>query len=274
MLKRMTLALGLVMLMLAGTALASDPNAHQIYLALQGGNVAGAQQMIGQVLRDHPGSAKAHFVAAEVDARADNYGLARAQLAQAESIEPGLSFASRNAVRELRRQIGAVPGAGLTRSPSTRHGSNLGWALLLIGGVVVVWMIVRRRMAAASYRAYPGQFPGAMPPGSPGGPPAPPGGPGGYPPGYTPGGGSGILGGLGTGLAMGAGMAAGEGLVDHMLGGTSGGGMIADANAGQAIDPQANSGMGGNDFGMSDPGSWDDGAGGDAGGGDAGGGWN
>ena len=268
MLKRLTLPLGLALVMLAGTALAADPNAHQIYLALKGGNVAEAQQMIRQVLHDHPGSAKAHFVAAEVDARASNFGLARQELAKAESIAPGLPFASAYAVRELRRQLGEAPGAGLARLPSARrHGSNLGWALLLIGGVIVVWMIVRRRMAAASYNAYPGQFPGGMPPGGPAGPM----GPGGFPPGYGPGGGSGILGGLGTGLAMGAGMAAGEELVDHMLGGNSGGGMIPDANAGQAIDPQVNADMGGNDFGMSDPGSWDDGGGGA---GDDGGGWN
>jgi hypothetical protein len=271
MLKRLTLPLGLALALLAGTALAADPNAHQIYLALKGGHVAQAQQMIEQVLRDHPGSAKAHFVAAEIDARASNFGLARQQLAKAESIAPGLPFASAEAVRELRRQLGQAPGAGLARSPSAhRHGSNLGWALLLIGGVIVVWMIVRRRMAAASYTAYPGQAPGGMPPGGPAGPM----GPGGYPPGgapgYGPGGGSGLLGGLGTGLAMGAGMAAGEGLVDHLLGGNPGGGMIPDANAGQPIDPQVNADMGGNDFGMSDPGSWDDGSG-DAG--DDGGGW-
>ncbi len=263
--KRLTLPLGLALLMLAGTALAADSNAHQIYLALKGGNIAAAQQMIQQVLRDHPGSAKAHFVAAEVDARASNFGLARQELAKAESIAPGLPFASPYAVRELRRQLGQVPDAAPAGAPAARrHGSGLGWALLLIGGVIVVWMIVRRRMAAASYNPYPGQFPGGM---SPGGPM----GPGGYPPGYGPGGGSGMLGGLGTGLAMGAGMAAGEELVGHMLGGNSGGGMIPDASAGQAIDPQGNADMGGNDFGMSDPGSWDDGGGGA---GEDGGGWN
>ena len=283
MLKRLTLPLGLALVMLAGTALAADPSAHQIYLTLKGGNIGEAQQMIQQVLRDHPQSAKAHFVAAEVDARAGNYGLARQQLAKAESLAPGLPFERASAVSQLRRQLGERGGAGFARSAPARHGSNLGWALLLIGGVIVVWMIVRRRMAAR-YNTYPGQFaagpgqvPGGMPPGGPAGMA------GGYPPGYAPGygpgagpgAGSGIMRGLGTGLAIGAGMAAGEELVDHMLGGNSGGGVIPDANAGQAIDPQVNSEMGGNDFGMSDSGSWDDGGGGwdGGGGGDDGGGW-
>ena len=278
MLKRLTLSLGLALALLAGTALAADPSAHQIYLALQGGNIAQAQQMIQQVLHDHPESAKAHFVAAEVDARAGNYGLARQQLARAESLRPGLTFASPRAVRELRRQLGEASGGALTRTAAPRHGAHLGWALLLIGGVLVVWMIVRRRIAAGN-NAYqgplpgPGQYPGGVQPGGMAG--GPPGyAPGGYPPpGY--GGGSGIMRSIGTGLAVGAGMAAGEELVGHMFGGntaaSTGGGVIPDAGAGQAIDPQVNGDMGGNDFGMSDAGSWDDGGGG--GGDDGGGGW-
>ena len=96
----------------------------------------------------------------------------------------------------------------------------------------------------------------------------PPGGypPGAYPPGYAPGypqTGSGIMGNLASGVAIGAGVAAGEALVGHMLEGNSGGGgLIPDAAAAPAIDPQANADLGGNDFGLNDPGSWDDGSGG------------
>lgn len=275
MLKKLTLPLGLALALLAGTALAADPSAHQIYLALRGGNVAQAQQMIQQVLHDHPESAKAHFVAAEVQARAGNYGLARQQLAKAESLKPGLPFASAYAVRELKRQLGLAPGAVRTRAGAAGHRAHLGWALLLIGGVILLWLIVRRRMAMRS-GAYPVQMSGAVPPGPmPGGPAGY--GPGGYPPGYAagmaPGAGSGMMHNLGTGLAIGAGMAAGEELVDHMLGGNAVGGMIPGAGAAQAVDPQVNSDLGGNDFGMSDPGSWDDGGGGWDGGGDDGGGW-
>ena len=258
------LALGLGI----GVALAADPTAHQIFLATQAGNIAQAQQMVAQVLRDHPNSAKAHWVAAEVAARAGNVGTARSEFARAQALSPGLPFAKPRAVRQLRRELGLAPTAA-----RTRHSSNLGWALLLIGGVIVVWMIVRRRMAMAAYGA-----PYGAPPGMAGGPIAPmgvpPGGypPGAYPTGYPPGG-SGVMGGLASGLAIGAGVAAGEALVGHMLGGSSGGGLIPDANAAPAIDPQANADLGGNDFGLNDASSWDSGGGGgwDSGGGD--GGW-
>ena len=258
------LALGLGI----GVALAADPTAHQIFLATQAGNIAQAQQMVAQVLRDHPNSAKAHWVAAEVAARAGNVGTARSELARAQALSPGLLFAKPRAVRQLRRELGLAPTAA-----RTRHSSNLGWALLLIGGVIVVWMIVRRRMAMAAYGA-----PYGAPPGMAGGPIAPmgvpPGGypPGAYPTGYPPGG-SGVMGGLASGLAIGAGVAAGEALVGHMLGGSSGGGLIPDANAAPAIDPQANADLGGNDFGLNDASSWDSGGGsGDGGGWDSGGG--
>ena len=254
------LALGLGI----GVALAADPTAHQIYLATQAGNIAQAQQMVAQVLRDHPNSAKAHWVAAEVAARAGNFGTARNELARAQALAPGLPFAKPRAVRQLQKTLGLAPTAA-----RTRHSSNLGWALLLIGGVIVVWMIVRRRMAMAAYGAPPGMAGGPMAPMGvpPGGyPPA-----AGYPPGYPPGS-SGVMGGLASGLAIGAGVAAGEALVGHMLGGNSGGGLIPDANAAPAIDPQANADLGGNDFGLNDAGSWDSGGGGDGGdGGD--GGW-
>lgn len=267
---RFRLSLGVFLALVCGVALAADPSAQQIYRATQAGNLAQAQQMVAQVLRDHPNSAKAHFVAAEVAARAGNFGTARSQLAQARSLAPGLPFASPRAVNELQRELGMATG----RATATRagHGSHLGWALLLIGGVLIAWMIVRRRMAAnAAYGAhYPGGMMGGGPVAPPGGYPQP-----GYPPqGYAPGGGSGLMGNLASGLAIGAGVAAGEALVDRVIEGHSGGGVIPAANAAPAFDPQANADLGGNDFGLNDPGSWDDGSGGgggwDSGGGDDG----
>jgi hypothetical protein len=135
----------------------------------------------------------------------------------------------------------------------------------LIGAVLVVWMIVRWRMAA--YRPPdPGAYPAGMAAGA--GPMGvPPGGypPGADPPGYAPGypqTGSGIPGDLASGVAIGAGAAAGEALVRHMLPGSGGGVLVPEAAAAPAIDPQANADGGGNDFGLNDPGSWDEGSGG------------
>lgn len=278
MLKRITLALGaLLILACALPALAADSSSAQIYQTLRSGNVAAAQQMIAQVLRDHPQSGKAHYVAAQIDARAGNYGLARQELQTAQTLEPGLPFVNPRSVRELQVQLGEAPAAGLVQQPvRARHSSHLGLFLVLIGAAAVIWLLLRRRAAAMGYPRYPRQYPGSVPPGTPPGY-----GPGGYGPGgygaggYMPGGGSGIMGSVASGLALGAGVAAGEGLVQHMMGGGSNAGaagFVPPAQAEQMPDPNAD--LGGSDFGLNDPGSWDDSGGGAGsdGGGD-GGGW-
>jgi len=270
--KRITLSLGaLLVFACALPALAADPTPAQVYQAASSGNLAGAQQMIAQVLRDHPQSGQAHYVAAEIAARAGNFGLAGQELHTAESLEPGLPFANPRSVRELEQQLGQRSGGVLPlQTVRVRHSSRFGLLLILIGAAVVLWLVLRRRATAMGYQ-YPGQYPGGVGPGAP----LPPGGygPGGYMP---PGGGSGIMGSVASGLALGAGVAAGEELVQHMIGGGSGagaGGLVPPAEAAPPPDPNAD--MGGNDFGLNDPGSWDGGGGGwdDGGGGGDGGGW-
>lgn len=246
-------------------ALAADPSPAQVYQAARSGNLAEAQQMIAQVLRDQPKSGQAHYVAAEIDARAGNFGQARQELQIAQSLEPGLPFASSRSVRELRMQLGEEP-VGILAPQTVRstRTSHFGLLLILLGGAAVVWLFLRRRAANMGYPQYPGQSPGQYPGQYPGGVPPPGYGPGGY----MPGGGSGIMGSVASGLALGAGVAAGEELVDHMLGGGSspgGGGFVPPAESAPAPDPNAD--MGGNDFGLNNPGSWDDGGGGDGGGG-------
>src|SRR5277367_3093195 len=68
----------------------ADPTVHQIYEAASSGHLGRAQQMIEQVLRDHPNSSKAHFVQAELYAREGKTDLARAELNRAEQLKPGL----------------------------------------------------------------------------------------------------------------------------------------------------------------------------------------
>lgn len=277
MLKRITLPLGaLLVLACILPALAADPTPDQVYQAARSGNLAAAQQMIAQVLRDHPQSGRAHFVAAEIDARAGNYGLARQELSTAESLDPALASKNARAVTELQQQLGETPSV-ISRLPLVRIGNRsprFGLFLFLIGAAVVLWLILRRRAATMGYGGPPvGYGPGGYGPSGYG--------PSGYGPGgYMPGGGSGIMGSVASGLALGAGVAAGEELVEHMMGrgsSTAGGGFVPPAEAGPATDPNAD--MGGNDFGLNDPGSWDDGGGGggggwdDGGGGGDGGGW-
>jgi uncharacterized protein len=250
----------------------ADPTMHQIYEAARGGHLDQAQQMIAQVLIDHPNSANAHYVQAELYAKEGKIPLARAELGTAERLNPGLTEFNPRSVQELKSQLGmSSTGSRSVGSPiglsSPRSEAHFPWGTVLILAVVVgvLLMLFRRR---TPYNQYPsGQYPAAGPGPGMGGTP------GGYGPGYGQppmgggGLGSGIAGGLASGLAVGAGVVAGEELAHHFLdGGRHEGGVIPPA---EASDPgSSNSDMGGNDFGANDPGSWDDGGGGGGGGDD------
>jgi len=248
-------------------AQAADPTMNQIYEAAAGGHLDQAQQMITQVLADHPTSAKAHYVQAELYAKEGKTSLARSELATAERLNPGLTSFSPRSVQELRSQLGQTTrssGAQIVSIPS-RPSPGIPWVGILIGLIVVglLMMLFRRRTTYSQYPVAGGPGVGGAPGGY---------GPGGPPPGYGPapmggGMGSGIAGGLASGLAVGAGVVAGEELAHHFLdGGRPQGGVIPSADA--AEPGYSNSDMGGNDFGANDPGSWDDGGGSGGGGGD------
>jgi len=83
----------------------SLPTVDQIYLAEQAGRTEEAQRMIAQVLAAHPNSAKAHYVQAELYARAGKLSLARTELKIAEQLQPNLQFAKPRAISELRAQL-------------------------------------------------------------------------------------------------------------------------------------------------------------------------
>jgi hypothetical protein len=250
---------------LAGVAMAdTDATPHQIFEAAQSGHLAQAQQMIGQVLRDHPQNAKAHFIAAELDARIADLPAARQQLATAKQLDPTLSFTDASALSSLERQLigirPVVPGTGpLSVAPAVhRSAVPWGWIIVLALGAFVLWSMFRAR-SQQSYAA------GPLPPGNPGMQP-------GYGPAYPPAGGSGLMGNLASGLAIGAGVVAGEELVRHVIDGRSAGGNESNADL---RDPPQNQDLGGADFGTQDGSSWgSDSSGGDAGGwgGDSGGG--
>jgi len=249
----------------------ADPTMHQIYEAARGGHLDQAQQMITQVLIDHPNSANAHYVQAELYAKEGKIPLARAELGTAERLNPGLTEFNPRSVQELKSQLGMSSGSRSVGSPiglaSPRSEAHFPWGTVLILAVIagVLMMLFRRR---TPYNQYPAAGPGGPGPG-----PGMGGAPGGYGPGYGQppmgggGMGSGIAGGLASGLAVGAGVVAGEELAHHFLdGGRHEGGVIPSA---EASEPgSSNSDMGGADFGANDPGSWDDGGGGGGGGDD------
>ena len=250
----------------------ADASMHQIYEAASSGHLDQAQEMMAQVLKDHPASAKAHYVESELDAKQGKFGPARDEFQTAEKLAPGLPFAKPEAVSALRaelypqaRAMTANPNPVVTnaapysaaQAPARAH---FPWGLVISIFLIVaiVWALLRRRQQAVM----PGYGPGYG--GAPGGNYG-----GGYGGGYPPPAGGGLLGSLGTGLAVGAGVVAGEELAHRLLDGGERR-PFDGADSGTYREPQSdpNADMGGNDFGVSDSGSWDSSSDSAGGGGD------
>ena len=276
MLKPLITSLALLFLSISFTAPAfaeQDATMHEVYLAAEAGKFNEAQSMMDKVLRDHPNSAKAHFVEAELLAKQGLLSNAAAELKTAEQLQPRLPFAKPEAVQHLKSRIGstsqgtAQPNSSAQNLPAAVK-SWLPTVLLILGfGLIVLlisFMMSRRNAKAIPSNSYAGaNAPGAnMPPAGPAT------GQGGM--------GSGIMGNLATGAALGAGLAAGEALVHHFIDGDKNN-VIPEPQHGdsspwnRAVDTGDTDDMGGSDFGIEDNSSWDDdSAGGDGDGDD----WN
>lgn len=226
----------------------AEPTVAQIYQAANTGNLDRANAMVEEVLKKHPGSARAHYVKAELAARGHHVDVAKQELATAEKIAPGLPFAKAESVQALRnqlsnaatppavsttqraRQMGAPADTGGYRAQQEPAQPGFPWTtLILVVAVVGIGaMFLRRRqrameaaapnyggpVAAANdqqgYGPGPGQGPGPGYYAPPGAQPYPPGyAPPGYPP-QQPSMGSSIARGVGTGLAVGAGVFAAQ----------------------------------------------------------------
>ncbi len=245
-------------------ALAADPTLDEVYQAVHQNRLGDAQSMMTQVLRDHPDSAKAHYVEAEVLARMNRSEDARAELARAEQIAPGLPFAKPEAVRDLQ---GLIDGRGVHRSavggsalvtpleaPARSGGIPWGPIGLAVAAVALVLFLLSRARRPAVL-GMPGGGTALGPTGTPYGGAPYPYGP--APVGGAPGIGSSIVGGLASGAALGAGLVAGEALAHNLLGDHERERSFADAPP--ADDGRVAYDDGGRDFGISGDDSWDNG---------------
>jgi clan AA aspartic protease (TIGR02281 family) len=118
----------LVLSVVVGIASASDPEPtmHQIYEAATAGHLDQAQEMITQVLANHPKSAKAHWVQAEVYAKANKTNMARSEVLEAERLNPGLTEISAKAVQQLKTELGLIEGSSReTRIPLAKISGGL-----------------------------------------------------------------------------------------------------------------------------------------------------
>jgi hypothetical protein len=264
--KRALIALALALC--AGLSFAL-PTVQDVEAQVRQGNYAQAETMMKEVVAAKPGSARAHYVYAEILARNGRVADAAGEAERARTLDPALSFTSdpqrfRDFERLLQRdRAGAtpLPGAGPALTPGVRSdggarpstaapvspaaptrsepasGGVPSW--LWGAGIAVVafllWRSVSRRRAAAAGMAGPvsasaaGSYPGPQGPG--------------YGPGYGPGAAPASRGGglLGAGLAGAGGFAAGM-LADRLMHGRDA------ANAGSGgHDALSNLGPGGDD---------------------------
>jgi uncharacterized protein len=262
MLKTFIIPLALLSLTLYFTAPAfseEDATMHQVYLAAKAGKFNEAQSMMDKVLRDHPSSAKAHFVEAELLAKQGLFSNAGIELNTAEHLQPGLPFVKPEALQKLKSRIAAAsngaiqPNIARLSIPSTVN--NWLPSILLIMGIGLIVLLIRFMMRRNSMMMpannYIGNASGASGVGSVMGQPA------------SGGMGSGIMGSLATGAAMGAGVVAGEALMHHFIDGDKNNvttesplpdtsPLNTSSNMSETYD------MGGTDFGIEDTSSWDD----------------
>lgn len=246
MLKNATFSFAFIasMFLANGVALAEDsPTLEQVYQAAHAGRLDDAQRMMDTVLKDHPGSAKAHYVEAELLAKQNQMVKADGELHTAERLEPGLPFANPQSVQDLKNRIAGIHHAGASPDGS---GNSFPWGMLFLGiGVIAVISLIISAIRARAMARTQGALTGSMP--------MQPGGTGATPMGS--GIGSGIVGGLATGAAVGAGIVAGEMLAHRLLDGghdATNVAPMADAGDGSSGD------MGGSDFGIADNSSWND----------------
>jgi len=225
----------------------------QVSQAIQSGQLAKADAMMKEVLQNHPNSAKAHYIAAELYIREGKLDAARNAFAQAENLAPGLPFAQAESVQRLQAELhtGTMPAQANT-GVSSIFGSPIFWILIavLVGGVI---LFLRKRPQPVQVYNAPtasGPYPGA------------PGAPGNYPPSYSgapaAGAGSGLMGSLATGAALGAGMVAGQALASHLMGG---GNQANPGNVNNDFNQVGGPAADAPNFGVRDGSSWDDGDG-------------
>jgi len=282
--------LALVSLMfLSAPVWAADASMDEVYKAAKAGRLDEAQSMMDQVLRDHPKSAKAHYVQAELYAKRGLFSDAQTELSTAERLKPDLSFATSQSVQELRNQIEAANKAATRRAaqpvsiapsetrpvtmttPKESSGgfSWVKWFLILLG-IGILYRIFRPRPKVVTVGGGGGFVNGGG-----GGyvnngqaPVVYGGGGGAVPMGNSGSGiGSGIVGGLATGAAVGVGMVAAESIAHRIFEG-DGSSRSSDHNYDRGNDDNGanqsaapiNTDMGGNDFGIKDNSSWDDGS--------------
>lgn len=209
-----------VILVLVSSVALALPTPRDIETAVKAGQLSQAEAMLHEVIKEKPGSAKAHYELGQVLAREGKNVEARDELLAARRLDPSLKFTSNP--QRFRDLLERIP-EGASASKAARLGNaakpaqlpaladtSFPWGYVLLGAgvLMVIWFVARR--AATSARPPLGERAASGSTVAPGGYGAP-----GYgTPTASPG--SGIGGALVGGLA---GLAAGYGLSRMLEGG-------------------------------------------------------
>ena len=223
----------------------------QVSQAIQSGQLAKADAMMKEVLQNHPNSAKAHYIAAELYLKEGKLDAARSAFVRAENLAPGLPFAQAESVQKLQVQLANTSGNSVA-STSSIFSNPIFWGLIAILAVGII-IVMRRRKAEA---VKGNNAPSAGYPGTPASPAGNPGGPGNPGAPAAGGMGGGLMGSLATGAALGAGMVAGQALASHLMGGSN---QADPGNANNGFNQVGGPAADAPNFGVRDGSSWDDG---------------
>lgn len=251
-----------IVLVLAASAALALPAPKDIASAVNSGHLPQAEAMLHDVIKEKPGSAKAHYELGQVLAREGRKIEARQELLVAQRLDPSLKFATDpQRFNDLLSRLPApTPASIMTPAEASPHPTAAaqattrfpwGYVLLGSGALLLIWLFVRRSASA----------PMMMPAGTSTGGSAVTGGAFGHGPGsYSPtqASGSGLGGAVLGGIA---GMAAGYGLAKVLESGSDDR-HVQSANDNREfipVDPSPQADYGAFDAGSGD--SWDAGDG-------------
>jgi hypothetical protein len=186
----------LVLLVLTSVAGAAD-SPKDVQALIARGDYPGAEAMLRDAVAEHPQSAKAHYVLAEVLAHEGNIGEAKAEASKAATLDPGTRFTDPAKFQAFQRKLDAALAPTSNARPSTTpfrsgdtqqptggqgSGSSHLTGVLVIGAVLalIVFLWMRRKRNVGSqpggysstppldgvppYGGYPGSGPYAPPP--------------------------------------------------------------------------------------------------------------
>ena len=155
------LILFLVLLVLTSAASAAD-SPKDVQALIARGDYAGAESMLREAITEHPQSAKAHYVLAEVLAHEGNIGEAKAEASKAATLDPGTHFTDPAKFQHFQRELDAALAppsntrassapvrGGISQDPigGDRSGSSHFTGILVIGAILalIVFLWMRRK---------------------------------------------------------------------------------------------------------------------------------